>query len=85
MGDINARSRLLGDTRCNMSGEMLEQFVKKPEVNILNDGEFTFYATNRDSIIDLFMVTDSITSWNFCLYTDTEIELFTGCPYSWYM
>ena len=57
---------------------MLEHFVEKPEVNILNDGEYTFYAANGASIIDVFIVTDSITSWNFSLYTDTEIELFTG-------
>ena len=59
---------------------MLEHFVEKPEVNILNDGEFTFHAANGTSIIDLFIVTDSITSWNFSLYTDTEVELFTGYP-----
>ena len=77
-GDLNARSLLWGDTRCNKSGEILEQFVGKPEVNILNDGEHTFHAANGTSVIDLFIVTDSITSWNFSLFTDTEVELLTG-------
>ena len=80
MGDLNARSLLWGDTRCNKNGKMLEHFVEKPEVNFLNDGEYTFHAANGTSNIDLFIVTDSITSWNFSLYTDTEVELFTGYP-----
>ena len=80
MGDLNARSLLWGDTRCNKSGEILENFVKKPEVNILNDGEYTFHAANGTSIIDLSIVTDSITSWNFSLFPDTEVELFTSYP-----
>ena len=70
MGDLNARSLLRGDKCCNKSGEMLEQFVEKPEMNILNDCEYTVYAANGASIIDLFNVTDSVTSWNFSLYTD---------------
>ena len=78
MGDLNARNLLWGDTRCHKSNEMLENIVQKPEVNILNDGEYTFHAANGTSIIDLFIVTDSITSWNFSLYTDTEVELFNG-------
>ena len=69
-----------GDTRCSKSSEMLAQLVEKPEVNILNDGEHTAHAANGDSIIDLIIVMDSITSWKFSLYTDTEIELFTGYP-----
>ena len=73
MGDLNARSLSWGDTRCNRSGEMLEHFLEKPEVNILNDGEYTFHAANGTSIIDLFIVMDSITSWKFSLYTGTEI------------
>ena len=39
VGDLNARSLLWGDTRCNKSGGMLEHIVEKPEVNILNYGE----------------------------------------------
>ena len=58
----------------------MEHFVEKPEVNILNDGEYTFHAAIGTSIIDLFIVTDSTTSWNFSLYTDTEVELLTGYP-----
>ena len=46
-------------------------------MNILNDFECTFYAAKGACIIDLFIVTDSITSWNLTLYTDTEVELFT--------
>ena len=49
-------------------------------MNILNDGEYTFYAANGASIIDLLNISGSITSWNFSRYTDTEIELFTGHP-----
>ena len=72
VGDSNARSFLWGVTRCNKSGEMLVQFVKKPEVNILNDGENTFYAANGASIIDLFIVTDSVSSWKLAaLFTRT--------------
>ena len=82
MGDFNARRLLWGDTRCDKSGERLEHFVEKPEVNILNDGEYTFHAAIGTSIIDLFIVTDSTTSWNFSLYTDTEVELLTGYPNS---
>ena len=78
MGDSNAKSRLWGDTRCNKCGKMLEHFVEKPEVNILNDGKYTFHAANGTSNIDLFIVTDSTRSWNFFFYTDTEVELFTG-------
>ena len=59
---------------------MLEHFVEKPDVNILNDGEYTFHAANRTSIIDLLFATDSITSWNFSLFTITEVELFTDYP-----
>ena len=51
---------------------------KSPEVNTLNDGEYIFYAANGASNTDLFIVIDSITSWNFYLYTDTEFELFIG-------
>ena len=51
---------------------------EKPDVNILNDGEYTFHAANGTPIIELFIVTDNITSWNFSLYTDTEVELFPG-------
>ena len=79
-GHLNARSLLWGNTRCNKSGKILEHFVEKPEMNILNDGEYTFHAANGTSIIDLFIVTDSITSWNFSLYTETEVGLFTGYP-----
>ena len=74
MGNLNARSLLWGDTRCNKSGEMLEHFVEKPEMNFLNDGEYTFHAANETSIIDSFIVTDSITSWNFSLYMNTEVD-----------
>ena len=80
MEDIIARNFLCGDTRCNRRGELLEQLVGKPEVNVLNDAENTFYAAYGASIIDLLILTDSITSWIFSLYTDTEIELFTGYP-----
>ena len=59
VGVLNARSLSRGDTRCNNSGEMLEHVVEKPDVNVLNDGEFTFYAANGTSILDLFIVTDS--------------------------
>ena len=76
VGKLTGSSFLWGVTRRNKSGQLLEQFVKNPEVKILNDGEYSFYSANRVSIIDLFIVTDSITSWNFSLYTD--IELFTG-------
>ena len=81
-GDLNAISLLWGDTRCNEKDEMLEHFVEKPEVNILIDGEHTFHAANGTSIIDLLIEPDSITSWNFSLYTDTKVELFTGYPNS---
>ena len=59
---------------------MLEHIIKKPEVNILNDDDYTSYAANGASINDSFIVTDSIPSLNFSHYTDTEIELFTGYP-----
>ena len=80
MGDLNATSLLWGDTRCNKSGEMLEHIVETPEVNILNDSEYPFHTANGTSITDLFIVTDSITSWNFSLYKDTEVDLLTGYP-----
>ena len=83
VGDLNAKSLLWRDIRCKKSGEMfgmLEQFVEKPEENILMDGEFRFHAATGAFNIDLFFVTDSITKWKFSLYTDTEVELFTGYP-----
>ena len=64
---LNAWSILWSDTRCSKSGELLEQFVEKSKVNILNDGEFTCYAANGASTIDLFIVMDSIINWNFSL------------------
>ena len=80
MGDINAKSILRGDSGCNRCGEMLKHSAGKPEMNSFNTGNFTFYAANGTSIIDLFIVTDIIISWNIALYTDTEVELFTGYP-----
>ena len=48
----------VGNTRCNRSVEMLEHFVEKPQMNILMDGEFTFYAANGTSVIDLSFETN---------------------------
>ena len=85
MGDLNARSLLWGDTRCNKSGEIMEHFVEKPGLNILNDREYTFHAGNGTSIIDLFIVTDSITSWNSLvsrtLKSSCSLAILTGEMY----
>ena len=50
-GDLNARHTYWGDKSCNLLGEELVQ--RADHFSILNDGEPTFSAANRYSVIDL--------------------------------
>ena len=80
VGDLNARSTLWGDSLTNNSGSTLERYIENKLVNILNNGENTFYAVNGSSVIDLCMTTDQLANWKSTFYTDTEAELLTGSP-----
>ena len=55
LGDMNARSRMWGDTTTNARGRIFEDILTENNISILNDGQFTHYhsQTNSHSIIDL--------------------------------
>ena len=55
MGDMNARSRIWGDTTRNNTGKILEEILQDSDVVIINDGTNIHYhrQTNTFSGIDL--------------------------------
>ena len=80
VGDLNARNLLLEDIRNNSSGSLLEQYIEEESVEILNDGQPTFYSINGSSVIDLFMTTEELCGRKTTMYTDLDTELLTGYP-----
>ena len=80
VGDPNARNLLWGDIRNNTSGSLLEQYIEEESVEILNDGQPTFYSINGSSVIDIFMTTEELCGWKTTMYTDLNTELLTGYP-----
>ena len=61
VGDINATSSFLGDTRNNERGNFLGAYVEEADVLVSNNGEPTFYAVNGKSVIDLTIIIDKLT------------------------
>ena len=78
VGDLNARNLLWGDIRNNSSGSLLEQYIEEESVEILNDGQPTFYSINGSSVIDLIMTTEELCGWKTTMYTDLDTELLTA-------
>ena len=78
-GDLNARYTYCGDTTANDHATMLVDRLNE-NVAVINIGEPTFLASNGHSVIDLCILTHSLSSKPTCLTTDKETELFTGAP-----
>ena len=49
-------------------------------VAVINSGGPTFLASDGHSVIDLGILTHSLSSKPTCLTTDNETEFFTGAP-----
>ena len=78
-GYLNARHTYWGDTTANDHGTMLVDRLNE-NLAVINNGEPTFLALNGHSVIDLCILTQSLSSKPTCLTTDGETELFTGAP-----
>ena len=76
VGDLNARNLLWEDIRNNSSGSLLEKYIEEESVEILNDGQPTFYSINGSSVIDLFMTTEELCGWNNYSSQDGRVTKF---------
>ena len=78
-GDLTARHIYWGDTSANDHGIMLVDRLNE-NVAVIRNGEPTFLASNGHSVLDLYILTFSLSSKPTCLATNNETELFTGAP-----
>ena len=78
-GDLNARHETWGDSVTNRNcrlliGQLSDEFL------ILNNGQPTYLCTNGHSVIDLIILYGKVADASWNLYTDADVELFTGAP-----
>ena len=79
MGHLNARHETWGDSVTNRKGRLLIEQLSV-EFLILNNGQPTYLCTNGYSVMDLIFLYEKIADASWNLFTDADVELFTGAP-----
>ena len=79
MGDLNARHETWGDSVTNRNGRLLIEQLSD-EFLILNNGQPTYLCRNGHSVIDLIILYGKVADASWNLFTDADVELFTGAP-----
>ena len=80
IGDFNARHTSWGDTINNEYGKQLFETLDNTVFTICTANSPTFLCQNGSSLIDLMIVSNSITTELQPCYTDELVELYSGAP-----
>ena len=80
-GDLNARHQLWGDTTSNPYGRKLFEEIDPTKFTIMCAETPTFLSTNGSSFIDLVIISNNLVNKVNSIYTDDEVELFSGAPF----
>ena len=81
MGDMNARHEFWGDNTNNKYGLNLVKKLDFSEYSIISTKTPTFLTDTGSSVIDLIIVSNSLTDKIEIPKTDEEVELFSGAPF----
>jgi len=75
LGDFNAHSQQWGSTKYSTQGKMVEDFLLKPNLSLLNSGSPTYLhpAIASSSAIDL-SITHPALYLDFCWQTDSDLH-----------
>jgi len=75
LGDFNAHSQQWGSNKCSTRGKMVEDFLLKSNLSLLNSGSPTYLhaATAYSSAIDL-SITHPALYLDFCWQTDSDLH-----------
>ena len=79
-GDFNARNQLWGDTVNNTYGKEMAEKLAFQNFSIISSKDATFLSANGQSNIDFLITSNSIEHQFNELYTNPDVELFSGAP-----
>ena len=79
-GDFNARHFSWGDKVNDKYGNKLVDIIDNVKYSICTSKTPTFLCSNGSSIIDLFIISNTIVETIADCYTDEDVELFSGSP-----